>query len=163
MKKTLICASLGLMVLSGCKKDDSDNNSSNAISASLDGTAVTFNVNAKAMRTNVSGAYSVQIIGYDGNSNQIAIAISSDAPITTGTYSENSSDSKGASVNYIPSGSAYPYISYNSTSNPATVTISSISATSIQATFQGDVYLASSGGITNTKKAFTNGQFNVKF
>ncbi|HEY9362681.1 MAG TPA: hypothetical protein VIQ00_05435 [Chitinophagaceae bacterium] len=169
MKKTIIFSLSLLIFLSSCKKDDSDNssNGNGTITCTIDGINTSFDTEARAIKTDVTGAYSVQIIGYKGtagNSDQIAIGIASDLAIATGTYSEDgSTGNKLASVNYMPSGSSYPYISNNSTSNPSTVTVTAISATSIQGTFKGDVYLTSNNGTTTTKKVISNGQFNVNF
>lgn len=138
-----------------------------SISCNIDGANLTFNTNAEALRFDVGGASSIQIIGFQGvvgSSDQIAIALSSIEPIEAGTYDETGSvNGHAASVFFVKQGSSFPYINNNSTTNPATVTVTSVNATSIQGTFKGDVYLTDASGITNTKKVILNGQFNLNF
>lgn len=166
MKRNLWAVSLLALVFFSCKKDGSGTTSgSGTITCTLDGVNVSFNVNAKAMRMNAGAEQSVQITGMQasGNSNQIAMVVTGSSAITAGTYSENDQNGNVAGINYIEAGNTYPYVSYNSTTNPATITITAISSTSVQGSFKGDVYLMSSNGVTSTKKVVTNGQFKVNF
>jgi hypothetical protein len=169
MKRIFLLGSLFCVLLTACSKNNNDNNSGKAgsITATIDGANVSFNTNAKAMRTDESGAYSIQIIGFQGaagNSNQIALGVSDDSPIVAGTYSENFNGSGGVgTVGYIQSGTSMPYMGNQSTTNPCTVIITEVTATAIKGTFSGDVFLMSSGGASTTKKSITNGQFSVNF
>lgn len=166
MKKTLLY-SLGFALLfTSCSKDNSNNGNANAISCTIDGTNVTFNTNAKASRMDIGGAYSIQIIGSKGaagSSDQIAIAITDMAPIAAGTYAENSNTSQVAGVNFIQAGNPVPYVSYNSDTNPSTVTITSIDGKTLKGSFKGDVYIIDGNGQTTSKKSITHGQLNVSF
>jgi hypothetical protein len=132
----------------------------------MDGTNYMFNYSVIALQTNTSGAYSVQVIGFQAGgtgANQIALVIAGTSQITAGTYTEDGSTTNVASVNFVQAGSAYPYVSNNSNTNPVTVTVTSISSTSIQGTFKGDAFLLDSNGATTTKKVIANGQFSVNF
>jgi hypothetical protein len=169
MKRISLLASLFCLLLTACSKNNKGDNSGKAgtIAATVDGSNVSFNTTARAMRTDISGAYSIQIIGFQGaagSSNQIAIAVSDNSPIVTGIYNETLTGANGVgSVSYIQSGTALPYINNRSTANPGTVTITEVNATSVKGTFSGDVFLMTNGGISTTKKSITNGQFFVNF
>lgn len=167
MKTTVIALIISAAIFSSCNKDDSDAPASRGISCTIDGVNATFNILAKAIRADVPGAYSVQMIGYRAtavSSDQIAIGVSSFNQIAAATYNEDGSANGGAGfVNLVENGNAYPYISYVSPTNPATITITAISSSSIQGTFKGDIFLTNASGVTTTKKVITNGQFNVNF
>jgi hypothetical protein len=169
MKTRTLFAFLAVVLFASCSKNssDTDKNGSGAISAKIDGTNTTFNVNAKAMRNNGQGFYTIQIAGATGSepstANQITLAIASDAEITPGTYTEDAStNSKLGTIGYVTGGSE-TYTSDGSDTNPVTVIITSVNSTSIQGTFRGDVYLTTASGASSTKKVFSEGTFNVNF
>jgi hypothetical protein len=169
MKRIFVLGSLFCLLFTACSKNNNDDNSGKAgtITATIDGANVSFNTNAKAIRADAGGAYSIQIMGFQGtggNSNQIALAASDNSAIVAGIYNETMTGANGAgTVSYIQSGSSYPYINNGSTTNPGTVTITEVTSTSVKGTFSGDVFLMTAGGISTTKKSITNGQFSVNF
>ncbi len=163
MKKIVPFLLSATVLFSACSKDDKSSASA-AISSSVDGTTIDFNVNAKAVRSQTSGFYSVTITGFQSSSasNQIAIVLTSSSPIAAGSYTEtDATGQKLSSVNFVQSGT--PYISYMSATNPSKVTISSITSTAVQGSFSGDVFMATTSGISTTKKVITKGQFNLSF
>lgn len=165
MKNSFVLGAWLVLLLSACSKNN-DVSASGSITGNVDGSGTSFNNNVKAIRTDISGGHSISIVGFQGAgaSNQIGIVVTSTQAIAAGTYSENSSSSeKIGTISYIQSGNPNPYINYNSQTNPTTVTVTSVSAASIQGTFSGDVFLTNSSGVTTTKKVITKGQFNVKF
>ena len=169
MKRIFSLATLSIFILlSSCGKDAPDSNSSDAISAEIDGVRMTFNVNATAVRTSLSGSEIVQIIGFHGEqgaSEQIAVGLTGAlTTIKAGVYTEDAVDpGHSGGVTYFIPNAFYPYGPSLTSSNPCSITVTSISATSIQGTFKGNVYLYDGAGPTTTRKVITNGQFNLKF
>lgn len=170
MKTRSLFAFLAVVFLASCSKNssDTDKNGSGVISAKIDGASTTFNVDAKAMRHDGQGFYTIQVSGANGSesstANQITLAIASDAEITPGTYTEDAStNSKLGTIGYVTSCGSETYTGDLSDTNPVTVTITSVNATSIQGTFKGDVFLTTTSGASSTKKVFSDGTFNVNF
>jgi hypothetical protein len=159
MKNILFAGFLCVLTFSACKKD---NNSSTAtgsnLSASISGTAVTFNNALVASNTSAGGFYGLQIVGFNGTagtSDALYLLVYSPTPIAAGTYV----DGQSASINYVvQSGGTVTYSSAISPTNPISITITSINSTSVTGTFKGDVFASG-----NNKKVLTNGQFSVKF
>ena len=173
MKFFLPLAICLLFVFSSCgkKADVIAPANTNNISATVDGANVSFNAEAAArVVTNEPGAYPylLDITGATstaGNNAIIVITVSSENPITTGTYI--SSDTNPGPVSF--SGLTYqqdvagsqianPYITDNSGHYPTTVTITSISSTNVQGTFSGTLVYSIGGSQTET---VTNGKFNM--
>ncbi len=166
--KNLIFLSAFLLVLfTSCKKENT-NVAIGTISVSIDGTATTFNFGAKASVLPVTGGYGIQIQGNKRDpatsATNLTISVASAAPITTGTYVENS----GGNVvkidydfDYFLSTSTSS--SYGSTTNPVTITITEINSTSVKGTFSGELQGAGIGGGDLVKNVLADGVFYVSF
>jgi hypothetical protein len=160
MKQTFILSLLALVFFSACKKDS--DKASGPISVNIDGANSVFGYGAQAVRVNASGLQTIQVIGLVGASgDQIAITIQKENGVTTGTYNENDENTL-ASVMLTKGGVAY--LSDYSETNPATITISSISETSIKGSFKGEVFKFNDGSEDGPeKKVLAEGKFDVQF
>jgi hypothetical protein len=159
MKKSslLLLSVCFLFILSSCKKHSPAINVTGTFTATINGTPETFNVGAAAQTENVSGFYSLSLVGVQSTSvaNSMLISINSSTPITAGTYTGASTQ---ASISYtLASGSIYQYD--NTEGSSATVTIKSISSTSVQGTFSGTLNIISGNGAAT--QTLTNGTFNL--
>ena len=165
MRKIIVFASLVLLLMS-CKKNSDDNGAiaANSIQANIGGTTYNFNVSAKAIKMDGTGYHFISIAGADANSataNVIGIIANSNVAVTTGTYNENDAVNFGSLSYSVNISSGNTYTDAGSTTNPVIVTITSLTGTSVQGTFKGDIYLGSS--TSGTKKVVADGKFNVPF
>lgn len=168
-KKFFFISAITFLFFSSCKKDPLDI-PLGTISVSIDGVKTTFNVQSKAIITNAGGYNILTIEGYkkdpSTSSTFMKLTITNPGQITTGAYSENSSSGyRSVRINYFQAlvysiGSAY--VSFGSSSNPASVNISSITGGTVKGRFQGQVYIPNTGGI-GEKVLLSNGVFNVSF
>lgn len=168
MKKLFAIAVLGLVVLVSCKKSSSGGSS---IQASVNN-AATSNFTILTEGYLLNGGKSIVLTGKDGTSAtstyDISLNLSSDKLIVPGVYSDTSLISyigdpyTHASIEYAPQ-VAIPgdstYISGAHVSSPVTITVTAVTTTSIQGTFQGNLYV--NGDSTRSKATLTNGKFNV--
>lgn len=150
--------------VSSCKKGNTGL-PSNTIQATINGKTSTFNVGgiASPLFDTSTGNYNFGVIGGTTPQNtlsaEIILNITSPSPITTTTYSENSG-TNNASVYYAPNlDLAIHYSNAHITSNLFTITVTSISQTSMQGRFKGNIYY--NGDSTQTLETITNGKFNV--
>ncbi|HTC01152.1 MAG TPA: hypothetical protein VK705_10760 [Ferruginibacter sp.] len=176
MKKLFLVVAVGVVLVS-CKKSSG---SGNTIQATFNGTGSTYNVLGFGTLSN-SGK-TLQITADNSTTAlkayNIDINLGSNLALVPGTYSDTSGRHVSgpgyvtlnrASISYTPiedttiTSTPLAYTSANDSTGLFTVTITSISTTSVQGTFQGDVYLNQSPLPLNltTKKEFTNGTFNV--
>lgn len=151
----LLTIAVGIITLNSCSKSKDDVVVSTTITASIDGTATTFN-NAFAVTGTVGGEKFTNVQGTA--SNKAVMSITLNGTITAGkTYSSTAAAiSDRPLLLYAPDDND-DYL--NDDSNAAkivTVTVTSISSTNIQGTFKGNV-TAGSGKV----KAITDGKFNV--
>ena len=169
MKKLLFFPVCVLLAFSSCKKDsDKKATASNTITASVGGSNLNFNTGAIAELESSSGEYAIEIGGSTttGSSGQaVSIVVESESPIVTGTYTLNSMTNTIATsfpkIQYIENQSSSNLISYETDVTGAyssTVTITAISSTNVQGTFNG--VLISGQNSTDTK-TISNGKFNV--
>jgi hypothetical protein len=157
MKKLFVIAVLGSVLLVSCKKSKSGGLGQGNVQATIDGTTTTFNI-AAGISTN--GGKDIDIVSSNGTtagSTGLEIDISDNNAIVTGTYHDKSLNNTGLFLS-LPSGDFYANAELVNT--PIAITVTSISSTQIQGTFQGDIYLNEDS--TSTKKTITNGKFNVK-
>ena len=169
LKFTRLLLLLGFTVsLAACSKDK-DEEIASGLSCTIDGTNMTFNVNAFALKNEGGGNYSYAVFGSSdatANASAFAIALGDDAPIAPGnyTFSEDDPDDqiKMGTLNYVPAGSTTDgYISVpGPTTTPTLITVTSVDAKSIQGTFKGDIIMLT--GTTPVVKTVTNGKFNVQ-
>ena len=158
---TCFCIYL-LVNLFSCKKESIDI-PIGTIKVKIDGLEKTFNVEAKAIRLNVSGGYGVQVQGYfrSNSTTTLRFRIVSPDPITTSTYIENAASNLLVTMTHcieVIFPCVYQWSSYGSVTNPVSITITAITGTSIKGTFKGELQGSASG-----KTVFTNGVFYVSF
>jgi hypothetical protein len=159
MKKLFAIAVLGSVMLVSCKKSSSGGGLGEGnVQATINDTTTTFNI---AGGTSTNGGKEIDITSANGTGStatQFEIDIQdTSAAITTGTYHDKSLNNTGFFLT-LPSGDYYDNAEL--VTNPITITVTSISSTQIQGTFQGDIYLNEDSA--STKKIITNGKFNVK-
>ncbi|MDB5221874.1 MAG: hypothetical protein JWN83_541 [Chitinophagaceae bacterium] len=154
-----------------CKKDGANTNVGiGTISVSIDGTATTFNVGAKASVLPVTGGYGIKIFGNKKDpatsATSLTINIVRGTAITTGTYVENGSGNPLVQIDYFFDlffGSGTDYLNFRSTSNPVTITITDISSSSVKGTFSGELIGPNISGGAPVKTTLSNGVFYVSY
>ncbi len=159
-----------LLCCTSCKKDKADTDVSvGTISATIDGTATTFNFRAKATGSNVSGGYGISIQGFkkDPSASQtsLSISIARGTQITSGTYVENSGSNPLVEMTYnydLVFGIVYTSTTYGSATKPVTITITDINSTSVKGTFSCEL-LGNDVNGNPAKTVFTDGVFYVSF
>jgi hypothetical protein len=170
MKKMFLLPAILLIGFTSCKKN-SDNKDIpvGTISVSIGGTTTSFNHTAKALAGSVQNGFGIQIHGYKKDPTlsltDVTIWIVSPSPIGTGTYIENIAGNPLVSADHFQEfilGVGNVFSSYYSTTNPLTVSITAISASSVKGTFQGELKGLNLNGDTTTMK-LTNGVFHVSF
>jgi len=169
-KNYILFSILLLPVFISCKKDSTNNNSSNTISVSIDGTVTTFNTEAKAIRESVTGGYGITIQGYkkDPAASQTNLSFSVVSPdaITAKTYIENTSGNPLVAMTYFVDatvlGIATTASNYGSTTHPVTITITDISSSTVKGMFSGELSYTDLAG-NPAKNLLSNGTFNVNF
>jgi hypothetical protein len=126
------------------------------ITATIDGTNYTFNQGGLDSSSTGPLGPEIVLIKLDASGEMGAFAVESDAAFVPKVYGANgdihSMTQFGASLQNINYTSASP------SSNPMIVTVTAVTPTSIQGTFQGNIYL--NGDTTKAVKVVTNGQFN---
>ena len=155
--KTLavLAISLSVITLNSCKKKDEK--PAVSITATIDGTATSFNVNAAALQGPVAGITYTNIQG--STSGGAILSMTLTGAITAGkTYSDAAtSESDMPIFVYAPSATSQDdYLNDDDDSaNLPSVTITSVTSTTIDGTFKGLVQNS-----TGTK-SIANGKFHV--
>jgi hypothetical protein len=155
-----------LVLLASCKKSSNASTpAGSTITATVDGTPMTFNNVLVAKDTAFSGAYVLTFSGatsLTASSPELSLTVDGPTAITTGTYS------LGPAVNTtnIPAisytqGSSLIYLTDVTRTYSSSIEITSLSQTNVQGTFTGTLTLATGSGATT--KAITDGKFNVNF
>jgi hypothetical protein len=156
---------LALVFLVSCKKSSTSPTTSGGgtITATVDGTKMTFNNVLIAKDTSYLGVYALTFAGatsLTSSSPELSLTVDGTSPITTGTYnigpSGNTTDLPG--MGYTQ-GSSLIYESDITGAYSSSIVITSLSTTNVQGTFSGTLTLTLGTGATT--KAITNGQFNV--
>ena len=149
-----------LFVLTSCKKSSTSPTSvTGTMTATINGTAQTFNVGAIANLQSEGGTYTLGMEGLSATSssaNSMIISITSSTPIVAGTYTAASSQ---ANVSYTEANTNVYQYDASSGSGPSVV-IKSISSAIVSGTFAGTVQLINGSGASSV--AITNGTFNLK-
>ncbi|HYM93572.1 MAG TPA: hypothetical protein VET23_05485 [Chitinophagaceae bacterium] len=172
MKKIiLISLSLFLTVIFfSCKKEATDI-PIGTISVNINGTASTFNIQAKASRPITSnGGYAIQINGYKKDpflsGTNLSFRIESPIQISAGTYTENALGDPIVTMSHFVdifvgygSGSS----NYGSVRNPVSISITEITSSSIKGIFKGELHASSYTGSPGETEILTNGMFYVSF
>ena len=157
-----------VFVVASCSKGGSNEDGSAKIRCTIDGVDKVFNTAATAIRYDEAGNYSVQIIGFEGSqtSNHISLSLVGNQAIRATDYTEDGGDTDDTRIGMIAytqkQGDA-TYLSDDSDTNPARITITSISQTSVQGTFTGEIFLVDSNDDSPAARMVTNGTFNVEF
>jgi len=168
MKKLLLISTCVILAFAACKKDSNKaTTSSLSLSATVSGTNETFS-NVTAQSIVDTPGYTIGISGSRGsgaNLEVLQLEVNSANPVTTGTYTLNSTTS--SNINTFPLLAYYKYTSATNEliygtdltgTNVSTITISSISSTNVQGTFSGVLIDQMDGTTTD---AITNGKFNA--
>ncbi|HWK02920.1 MAG TPA: hypothetical protein VNS58_04785 [Puia sp.] len=173
MKKKLALSVITIILFASCKKNNSS--SSYQITASVDGKAKNFNINASASKSTIYGATFISILGftspYTGESFSIDIdnSLSLDS-IVAGTYTDTTSHFTVSGAHTRDTTTLYEAgtILASDASNTGTalvnhlkLIITSIDNKSIRGTFSGDFYF--NGDISAAKESITSGAFYVTF
>ena len=171
MRKICTFSFVCLTILSlSCKKSGSDG--SNAyIKATVNDTAKTFNIQAKAYRINNAGTSSLVIAGNASNSTvealSLLISTTTTNPIEAKTYTEAGGDGFFASAVYNPNMPNIEYVEGSSAFNPLKIVITSIDDKTVKGTFSGNLIFVrkdtSTGPVDPATKNFTQGEFSVNF
>jgi len=162
MKKIIHLLAILTILLFSCKKDPVDIRIG-TIKVDINGTAYTFNVQAKATRLSVTGGNGIQIQGNykETSTTNLTLTIVRPSPISTGTYIENTASNPLVTITHctevlVPC--FFQAVVFGSTSNPVSITITEITGSSIKGDFKGE--LRTSSGSTET---LSNGEFYVSF
>jgi hypothetical protein len=159
MKKIKILAvlamSLAVVTLNSCKKKDVK--PAVSITATVDGTATSFNVNAAALQGTVSGMTFTNIQGSTSGGAMLSMTLQ--GAVTAGKTYSDAAASEGDMPLFVYAPSATSQDDYlnddDNASNLPTVTITSVSSTTIDGTFKGLVQNS-----TGTK-SIADGKFHV--
>jgi hypothetical protein len=178
--KILMAGSLLLLtVVSSCsKKNDPDPNNqqqvaSATITATINGVSTTFNDAAATKTTVTSNNLSLTTIAVAGKSSSGSLlSLGFGSPTitagTTYTYDQATADTQAAIILYLPvsSNSNDIYANYlgQSTNTVTSVTVTAISATTIQGTFKGTLSHFNGDGVKIDDKTITvtDGKFNAQ-
>jgi hypothetical protein len=158
---------LALVLLASCKKSsNSSTPAGGTITATVDGTPMTFNNILVAKDTSYLGAYLLTFSGASSltssSSPELSLTVDGDTSITTGTYNIGPS---GYTTN-IPAmsysqGTSLVYESDVTGTYASSIVITTLTKTNVQGTFTGTLTLITGSGATT--KAITDGKFNVNF
>lgn len=157
---------LALIVIASCKKSsNSSTQTGGTITATVDGTPMTFNNVLVAQDTAYLGAYLITFSGISAltaNAPELSLTVDGPSAITTGTDSITATgNTPNLPAIAFSEGSSLVYSTDASGSNPTTIVITTLSKTNIQGTFSGTLILAVGSGAAT--KVITNGKFNVNF
>jgi hypothetical protein len=151
----LLSLAVGAISLSSCKKKDVA--PAVSITATVDGTATSFNVNAAALQGAVEGVTYTNIQGTTSGGATLSMTLA--GAITAGkTYSDAAAnDNDKPLVVYAPSATSEDDFlnDDDDASNLPSVTITSVTSTTIDGTFKGLIQNSTS------TKSITNGKFHV--
>ena len=176
MKKLTFLSVILVSAILSCKKSNSSSSSTH-LTATVGGTAKTFDTAALANKSSIAGTDVITIMGYNNPSSGEGVNFTIDnssangKPIVAGTYTDTSSTGFHVGFTYVGQGQA-TWIGSTSTAadaagaqitikNHLKIVITSVDATSIKGSFSGDLY--PNGDVTGTPLTVTNGDFYVKF
>lgn len=145
-----------------CKKDVADI-PIGTIKVDINGSAFTFNVQAKATTLAVTGGQGIQIEGIykTTSTTNLSFSIVRAGVISTGIHTENTAGNPLITMTHCTEVLIPCLIranAFGSTSNPVSITITEITASAVRGTFKGE--LRTSSGST---ESLTNGVFYVGF
>jgi hypothetical protein len=158
---------LALVLLASCKKSsNSSTPAGGTITATVDGTPMTFNNVLIAKETAYSGAYVLTFSGASSlsssSSPELSLTVDGTSAITTGTYSIGpSGNTPNLPAMSYSQGTTLIYGSDVTGTYASSIVITSLSKTNVQGEFTGTLTLITGSGATT--KAITDGKFNVNF
>jgi len=163
MKKIILFGVLGLLLVSCKKNTTGDIVATNTVTATVDNTNYVFNQNL------------YDDSGFDPGTEFLSITEQSDSIIsgieldvtavdniqmTTGTYGLSGDSTRMGDIDLYDKNTGTDYYNIdNSVTRPFTITVTSITATSIEGTFKGVAY--ANRDTTLTQKTIINGKFNI--
>ena len=162
MKLSRIVLALAVIIIafSACSKDKKGID--DGMRLTVDGKEIEFSAFTKAEYDSTSGIHNLHIRGTDTDMqpNLVALGLTQEQPIVTGTYIHSTTNPDFyVTLDWSPAGEDYtdPYYAGLDGSDPMSITITSITTTRVQGTFQGTVRRGA--GAT---KVITNGSFNLE-
>jgi hypothetical protein len=166
-----------VITITSCKKVSSGStlntnivdSSSSTITATINDTSYSFNTQIIIEADSSINSTFLLIEGFNSDTtSNIILVLNSGARshITDTVFNVNTGTNNGG-FTYIPNLKMSPEYEGAADSNPASITVTSITDSIIQGTFQGNIYLKDSvsanvGDSTLSYKTVTNGKFNVK-
>jgi hypothetical protein len=160
----VITLALGLLTLNSCKKDKQE--TVIHFTASINGTATTFDTEAAAIVSNSQGNTLTTLKGTAKDGTILTISIAG-TPIVGKTYSDAEANDDDRPLMLItPPGDADSFFNYDDdASNLPAVTINSANSTTVTGTFKGTLTggVTVGGGNNFPKKVITNGKFSLNY
>ena len=155
----IVLAFLVITSVASCSKDNKGID--DGMRLTVDGKEIVFTSFTKAEYDSSAGIHSLLIRGSDADTkpNLVSLGLTQDDAITPGTYVHSKTNREFyVTLDWSPAGEDYanPYYGGLDSNDPMSITITSITATRIQGTFQGTVRRA--GG---TVEVISNGSFNL--
>ena len=155
----IVSALLVVICFASCSKDKKD--IEDGMRLTVDGREIVFTDFTEAEYDSTGGIHNLNIRGADTESrpNLVRFGITQEEPITARTYNHsNTNPDFYVTLDWAPSGEDYtnPYYAGLDGTDPMSITITSITATRIQGTFQGTVRRGA-----NATKVISNGSFNL--
>jgi hypothetical protein len=165
-KLAISCFLLALVLVASCKKSNhSSSSTGGTITATVDGTPMTFNNILVAKDTSILGAYAITISGISAlsaNAPELSFTVDGPDTVTSGTYSISSTGmTDDLPALSFSQGTTLVYESDISGTYPSSIVITTLTKTNIQGTFTGTITLQLGSGATT--KTITDGKFNVNF
>jgi len=168
MKKLFLISACFVLAFSSCKKDSAKITTSNTLSVTIGGVNETFTSNVTAQSIIDTPGYTIGIAGFRGSGTSeegLQLEVNSNSPVTTGTYTINSSTSQDATsfplIGYYKGIGSSGQLTYGTDftgANSSTITITALSSTNVQGTFSGVIINEGGGSDTQT---LASGKFNV--
>lgn len=158
MRTFLICAALAIFCFSSCKKDGIVAQP-DSLTATIDGVNRSFNTGLMASLNNTSTGPGYELVILDTGKSYLGIALNTDKPITTGTYTYGPNGTNGVvTMSYSPSPNNH-FVSDVFKNHVTSINITSISSSRIQGTFSAEL-------VRDTDlievKTIADGKFNIK-
>ena len=155
----IVIALLVIISFSACSKDKKG--IEDGMRLTVDGREIVFADFTIAEYDSTGGIHNLSIRGTDTEMqpNLVAFGLTQDNPIVPGTYTHlNSNGEFYVSLDWSPAGEDYanPYYAGLDGTDPMSITITSVTATRIQGTFEGTVRRG-----TGATKVISNGSFNL--